>query len=116
MRHHQKAFSLRRPAGGLVNRFLAIADAEGDPQNAIRKGNEWVLRARLADARFFWEEDRKTTLREHAAALARVTFHEKLGSFAGKSERVVGLADDVRALFTDSGHRADGKTVEEAAR
>ncbi len=116
MRHHQKSFSLRKPSGGLLNRFLAIADAEGDPQHAIRKGNEWVLRARLADARFFWEEDRKTTLRQHATALARVTFHEKLGSFAGKSARIVRLADAVLGLFVRSGHSADGAMVEEAAR
>lgn len=115
MRHHQKSFSLRQPSGGLLNRFLAIADAEGDPQHAIRKGNEWVLRARLADARFFWEEDRKTTLSQHAASLARVTFHEKLGSFAGKSARIVRLARVVLGLFVRSGQSADGAWVEEAA-
>jgi glycyl-tRNA synthetase beta chain len=116
MRHHQKSFSLRRPSGGLLNRFLAIADAEGDPQHAIRKGNEWVLRARLADARFFWDEDRKSALREHATGLARVTFHEKLGSFAGKSARIVRLAEAVLGLFVRSRQGADGATVVEAAR
>src|SRR5207249_4884699 len=60
MRHHQKSFSMKQSSGRLLNRFLAIADAKEDSIGAMRKGNEWVLRARLSDARFFWEEDRKS--------------------------------------------------------
>jgi glycyl-tRNA synthetase beta chain len=116
MRHHQKAFSLRRTSGALLNRFLAISDTVGDPRQAIRKGNEWVLRARLADARFFWNEDRRTTLSQHAASLERVTFHEKLGSFADKSARTTRLAGAIVDLFARSGSRADESIVAEAAR
>ena len=116
LRHHQKSFSLRRSSGRLLNRFLAIADMEGDPKGAIRKGNEWVLRARLADARFFWEEDRKIPLREHAVALSRVTFHEKLGSYARKCERMIGLAGAVCEAFERSGTKVSGEAVEEAVR
>jgi glycyl-tRNA synthetase beta chain len=116
VRHHQKSFSLRGPDGRLLNRFLAIADTDRDPLEAIRKGNEWVLRARLADARFFWEEDRKTTLLQQAPALSRVTFHERLGSFAAKTDRVVRLARVVLELFDRSGRRADPALVERAAR
>lgn len=116
MRHHQKSFSLRGPRGRLLNRFLAIADTDRDPVEAIRKGNEWVLRARLADARFFWEEDRKTPLDQHAPALSRVTFHERLGSFAAKTERVVRLAGVLLEVFERSGRRGDPGLVERAAR
>jgi glycyl-tRNA synthetase beta chain len=114
MRHHQKSFALRRSSGRLLNRFLAVADTEGDPRGAIRKGNEWVLRARLADARFFWEEDRKTALRQHAKALARVTFHERLGSYARKGDRMRRLAGAVLDVFERSGRGADRAAVEEA--
>ena len=116
MRHHQKFFSLVRASGGLLNRFLAVADTQGDPQGAIRKGNEWVLRARLADARFFWEEDRKRPLRAHAAGLARVTFHEKLGSYARKIERMLPLAQAVLPAFERAGVAVDGAAVQEAVR
>jgi glycyl-tRNA synthetase beta chain len=116
VRHHQKSFSLRRPNGRLLNRFLAIADTDRDPHEAIRKGNEWVLRARLADARFFWEEDRKTTLLQRAPALGRVTFHERLGTFAAKTERVVRLAGVLLEVFERAGRRANRAVVERAAR
>jgi glycyl-tRNA synthetase beta chain len=116
MRHHQKSFSLRHPSGGLLNRFLAVADTEGDPEGIIRKGNEWVLRARLADARFFWEEDRRIPLRQHAASLARVTFHEKLGSYARKCERMVGLAGPLIDAFERPGIKVSRQAVEEAVR
>jgi glycyl-tRNA synthetase beta chain len=116
MRHHQKAFSLRTSSGRLLPRFLAIADAKGDPKGSIRKGNEWVLRARLADARFFWEEDRKAPLQQHAASLVRVTFHERLGSYARKCERLIGLAGEVSAAFERSGATVSRPAVEEAVR
>jgi len=116
MRHHQKSFSLRQSSGRLLNRFLTVADTKDDPKGAIREGNEWVLRARLADARFFWEEDRKAPLRQHAASLARVTFHERLGSYARKCERMIGLAGEVSAAFERSGAAVSRQAVEEAVR
>jgi len=116
MRHHQKSFSLEEASGRLLNRFAAVADTEADRRGAIRKGHEWVLRARLADARFFWQEDRKTTLREHATGLARVTFHEKLGSYARKTERVLQLTAHLIRCFERAGARLDGAAVQEAVR
>ncbi|OLC53805.1 MAG: hypothetical protein AUH92_05135 [Acidobacteria bacterium 13_1_40CM_4_69_4] len=116
MRHRQKAFSLTRGPGRLVNRFLAVADAQGDPQGLIRKGNERVLRARLADARFFWEEDRRQPLRAHAAGLARITFHERLGSYARKIERMLPLAAAVLPAFERAGLAVDGIAAHEAVR
>jgi glycyl-tRNA synthetase beta chain len=116
MRHHQRFFALRDADGALLNRFLAVANMTGDPAGAVRRGNEWVLRARLTDARFFWEEDRKTTLQDHAAGLARVTFHEKLGSYADKAERLARLAERLIQAFAAAGHRPDPRAVDEAAR
>ena len=116
MRHHQKSFSLRGGSDRLLNRFLAVADAQGDPTGAIRKGNEWVLRARLTDARFFWEEDRRVPLEQHSAKLSRVTFHEKLGSYALKCERMILLASAVREAFERSGAAVSREAVEESVR
>ena len=116
MRHHQKFFSLMQGSGRLLNRFLAVADTQGEPHGAIRKGNEWVLRARLADARFFWEEDRKKALRDHTTGLARVTFHEKLGSYGRKIERMLPLAGAVLPAFERAGLAVDRAAVQEAVR
>jgi glycyl-tRNA synthetase beta chain len=77
----------------LANAFVCTANiAAEDGGAAIVDGNRKVLAARLSDARFFWEQDRKTPLAEHAKKLKRITFHEKLGTVADKVERVAKLA------------------------
>jgi glycyl-tRNA synthetase beta chain len=68
--------------------FLGVADAIDDPRSLIRAGNERVLKARLEDARFFWEQDRKVPLADRATALRAVLFQEKLGSYDDKSQRL----------------------------
>jgi len=68
--------------------FLGVADSGGDHKEIIRKGNERVLKARLEDANFFWEQDLKLPLEEKAAQLSHVIFQEKLGSYADKAERL----------------------------
>ncbi|MBX9884600.1 MAG: glycine--tRNA ligase subunit beta [Novosphingobium sp.] len=84
------------PQGGggvLANAFVCTANIDASDGGAvIVAGNRKVLAARLADARFFWEQDRKTPLSMQAAKLARITFHEKLGTVADKVERVARLA------------------------
>ena len=94
MKAHQKCFSLRDPkTGKLANRFLAVSNliaADGGKQ--IVEGNEKVIRARLSDARFFWEQDLKRPLDEMALALEGITFHEKLGSQKDRVERIAELA------------------------
>ncbi|MBN9263176.1 MAG: glycine--tRNA ligase subunit beta, partial [Hyphomicrobium sp.] len=94
MKAHQKCFSLRDPkTGKLANRFLAVSNliaADGGKQ--IVEGNEKVIRARLSDARFFWEQDLKRPLDEMATALEGITFHEKLGSQKDRVERIAELA------------------------
>ncbi len=114
MRHHQRYFSLTDASGSLLNRFLAVANCAGDPTGAIRRGNEWVLRARLADARFFWEDDRKTPLEARGESLERVSFHEKLGSYAAKTRRMVRLAESILPAFVESGARPDRDAVARA--
>jgi len=99
MRHHQKYFALVDGDGAMRPRFLAVANVREDRSGAIRRGNEWVLRARLSDARFFWEEDRRAPLEAASPALERVAFHEKLGSYAAKSARIVRLAEALLPAF-----------------
>ena len=93
LRINQKYFVLRDSAGKLAPAFICTANIEAkDGGEAIIAGNRKVLAARLSDARFFWEQDRKTRLEDHAKKLERITFHEKLGTVADKVERVAKLA------------------------
>jgi glycyl-tRNA synthetase beta chain len=93
LRINQKYFVLRDAAGKLAPAFICTANIEAkDGGAAIIAGNRKVLAARLSDARFFWEQDRKTRLEDHAKKLERITFHEKLGTVADKVERVAKLA------------------------
>ncbi|MEG8220760.1 glycine--tRNA ligase subunit beta [Sphingomonas sp. HH69] len=93
LRINQKYFVLRDGAGKLAPAFICTANIDAkDDGAAIIAGNRKVLAARLSDARFFWEQDRKTRLEDHAKKLERITFHEKLGTVADKVERVAKLA------------------------
>jgi len=93
-RVNQKYFVCEDASGKLANAFVCTANiAAKDGGAAIVDGNRKVLAARLSDARFFWEQDRKTPLSDHAKKLERITFHEKLGTVADKVERVAKLAE-----------------------
>ena len=94
MKAHQKCFSLRDPkTKKLANRFLMVANLIAkDGGERITSGNEKVIRARLSDAKFFWDQDLKKPLDEMATALRGITFHEKLGSQWDRVERVKELA------------------------
>jgi len=94
LRINQKYFVLRDAAGKLAPAFICTANIEAkDGGVAIVAGNRKVLAARLSDARFFWQQDRKTPLAEQAKKLGRITFHEKLGTVADKVERVAKLVE-----------------------
>lgn len=94
LRINQKYFVLRDADGALAPAFICTANIEAkDGGAAIVAGNGKVLAARLSDARFFWEQDRRTPLAEHARKLYRITFHEKLGTVANKVKRVAKLAE-----------------------
>ncbi len=92
MRGHQKYFALRRKDGHLAPHFLAVINLASDSKHLVRAGHERVLRARFADARFFWEADQKCRLADYLPKLNQVTFQVKLGSYGEKVERVRSLA------------------------
>lgn len=91
MREHQKYFSVTGPDGRLMPVFLAVINLEAENAQKIRAGHERVLRARLADAAFFWETDRKIKLADRLDSLRKVSFQEKLGSYFDKSERLLAI-------------------------
>lgn len=95
LRHHQKCLVLERPDGSLAPHFLTVIDRRDDPEGLVRQGNEWVIGARLADARFFFDEDRKRPLAELVPGLARLEFHRTLGSVADKAARAGVLAAEL---------------------
>jgi len=114
MRTNQKYFACTAADGGLAPGFVCVANiAANDGGEAIAQGNARVLAARLADARFFWEQDVKVPLEEQAAKLSGIVFHEKLGTVADKVERVAKLA---RWLVEERIVKADADQVERAAR
>jgi glycyl-tRNA synthetase beta chain len=100
MRTHQKYFAVRDPATGrLAPHFLAVANVEAtDGGQAIAAGNARVLSARLNDARFFWDEDRKVPLESRLEKLKGVTFHAKLGTMYARVERITALAKQIAPL------------------
>jgi len=94
MRTNQKYFACTSDDGGLAPAFVCVANVDAKDEGAsIVEGNRRVLAARLADARFFWEQDLKVPLDEQAAKLSGIVFHEKLGTTAEKVARVTKLAD-----------------------
>ncbi len=93
-RVNQKYFVVHDAKGQLANAFVCTANIDASDGGAeIVAGNEKVLAARLSDARFFWDQDQKKTLAQHAEKLSSITFHEKLGTVADKVERVTKLAE-----------------------
>ena len=113
IRSHQKCFVLRDPkTGRLANRFVMVANLEADDDGrAIVAGNERVIRARLADAQFFWQTDLKTPLGDRIQRLDNVVFHEKLGSQKDRVDRLTALAREIA-----SGLGADTDQATRAAR
>jgi glycyl-tRNA synthetase beta chain len=112
-RVNQKYFVCQDSAGKLANAFICTANIDPIDPAVVVDGNRKVLAARLSDARFFWEQDQKTSLAVHAEKLARITFHEKLGTVADKVERVAKLA---RWLCEEGIVAGDPALAEQAAR
>src|SRR3546814_4654776 len=102
MRTHQKYFALSNPDGTLAPRFALVANMEApDGGKRIVAGNERVLRARLADAKFFWDQDRRTKLADRLPALDGVTFHAKLGPLGDKASWIEGLARTIAKEYVN---------------
>lgn len=91
LRDHQSALTIQDTEGRLLPHFLTVMDRADDPEGLVKTGNEWVVVARLADARFFWDEDRRRPLSEFGERLEHLSFHARLGSYAEKRERLAGL-------------------------
>ena len=121
MRTHQKYLALRDKSGQLAPRFITIANIETADNGAkIIAGNERVLRARLSDARFFWDEDRKTDLSARKPDLDKVTFHAKLGTVSDKTDRIeklVAYLADIESGFSfeDLSQNASSEVTNQAA-
>ena len=113
MKTHQRYFATTKQDGSLASRFVVVANnVARDGGKVIVDGNERVLRARLSDAKFFWDQDRKTTLESRVPALKDIVFHAELGTQAERVERIVKLAGEIAAFVPG----ADARQVEQAAR
>jgi glycyl-tRNA synthetase beta chain len=112
MRTHQRYFPTWKSDMLLANRFVVIANnVARDGGKTIIDGNERVLRARLSDAKFFWDQDRKVRLEDRLPALKDIVFHAKLGTQFERVERIVKLAGEI----ANSVPAADARQVEQAA-
>ena len=92
MRGHQKYFAAEKRNGELAPHFLAVINLAKDAKGLVRAGHERVLKARFADAQFFWESDQKCRLADYLSKLERVTYESRLGSYRDKVERIRFLA------------------------
>ncbi len=92
MRGHQKYFAVEKKNGELAPHFLAVINVDRDSKGLIRAGHERVLRARFADAQFFWQSDQKCRLADYLPKLERVTYESRLGSYRDKVERIRAIA------------------------
>lgn len=109
MKANQKYFPLLDASGKLTNRFLVVSNIRPQDASAVIGGNERVVRPRLADAKFFFDQDRKKTLESRAAGLAKVVYHNKLGTQGERIERVRAIAKVIGAQMGSDhlAHEAD---------
>ncbi len=95
MRDHQKYFHIVADDGKLLPNFITISNIQSKQPERVRDGNERVLRARLSDAKFFWDNDQKIRLDDRVDDLDSVLFHQKLGSVLDKTKRMASLAGHI---------------------
>ncbi|QJE72485.1 glycine--tRNA ligase subunit beta [Aerophototrophica crusticola] len=108
MRTHQRYFALETADGKLAPRFVVVANRPtADGGKAVVAGNERVLRARLSDAKFFWDQDLATPLETRREALAQITFHEKLGTMLERVERIEKLAVEIAGALNYDAEMTD---------
>jgi glycyl-tRNA synthetase beta chain len=116
MKANQKYFPLLDAAGKLMNQFLVVSNiTPADPSEVIG-GNERVVRPRLADAKFFYDQDRKKTLESRVDGLDKVVYHNKLGSQGERMKRVCEIAKDIATLLPQAKDAASLEAVDTAAR
>jgi len=112
MKANQKYFPLLDAAGKLTNRFLVVSNISPTDASAVIQGNERVVRPRLADAKFFFDQDRKRPLESRVLGLAKVVYHNKLGTQGERTERVSAIA---RAIAQQLGGDALARQADQAA-
>ncbi len=116
MRDHQKYFAVENRRNEIEPHFLAVINLDKDRAGLVRRGHEKVLRARLADAEFFWQSDQKRRLADYSEMLAHITFESRLGSYRDKTERMREIARKIARNWFDSGiHGADIGATDRAA-
>jgi glycyl-tRNA synthetase beta chain len=120
MRDHQKYFAVEKRGGELAPHFLAVINLANDPKGLVRAGHERVLRARFADAQFFWQADQKCRLADYLPKLERVTYESRLGSYRDKVERIRAtarwLAEQWYNLGLQNAHVSDADRAAELAK
>ena len=99
MRGHQRYFPVYNQDGGLLNKFIAVRNGDSRFLDIVRAGNEKVIRPRLADAAFFWQEDLRQPLDALAERLHEIVFHEKLGTMQQKMQRLIQLSAYIGGLL-----------------
>lgn len=99
MKDHQRYFPIFDNKGALLPYFITVRNGGSKGLETVQKGNEKVLEARLADGKFFYEEDLKTPLEDKVARLDTLVFHEKLGSMLKKTDRVVKLTEKIADML-----------------
>jgi glycyl-tRNA synthetase beta chain len=114
LEEHQRCFPIEDALGGLLPAFITVSNIESRDPAKVREGNERVVRPRLADAAFFWAQDRKQPLAARSAALDSVTYQVKLGSVGDKARRLRALAGDIAAAI--GGPRSDAERAAELAK
>jgi len=120
MRGHQKYFALEKRGGELAPSFLAVINLAKDPKGLVRAGHERVLRARFADAQFFWAADQKCRLADYLPKLEKITYESRLGSYRDKVERIRAIARWLMEQWFNLGmmqaHVADADRAAELAK
>ena len=115
MKANQKYFPLLDASGKLTHKFLVVSNITPDDASAVIGGNERVVRPRLADAKFFFDQDRKKTLASRVDGLAKVVYHNKLGTQGERTDRVRAIAKGIAALLPQAKDAAFVQAVDTAA-
>src|SRR5690606_10042726 len=103
MKEHQRYFPVKTNERKLLPKFIGVRNGDNQSIDTVAKGNEKVLRARLSDAEFFYQEDQKRSISFYSEKLERVIFQEKLGTYADKVNRVISITKEIcQALNLDS--------------
>src|SRR5216684_3225468 len=112
--HHQHYFPVESEDGKLKNAFLAVINTEPDNERTIARNAERVVTARLRDARFFWEADRKVPLEKRVDRLSTLVFHKKLGTYKQKAERIERLAGWIARIVFGAGEETARQAAQAA--